>query len=94
MPVKEFVFSKTDLVQGLAAAGFEPVTLCSCRYHWLESGRWMARTLSSETCKETLEALVGVIGASGTLFVPAFTLSFDRSESSTQSILLTGGGLG
>ena len=80
MPVKEFIFSKTDLVQSLAAAGLRAGDVVFVQISLARIGQMDGANSVSETCKETLAALVEVIGASGTLFVPAFTLSFDRNE--------------
>lgn len=80
MPVKESVFSKTDLVQGLAASGLRAGDVVFVQISLPRIGQSDGANSLAETCKETLEALLGVIGSDGTLFVPAFTLSFERRE--------------
>ncbi|MGA2730221.1 MAG: DUF4910 domain-containing protein [Terracidiphilus sp.] len=80
MPVKEFVFRKTDLVQGLAASGLRAGDVVFVQISLPRIGQSDGENSIAETCRETLEALLEVIGPGGTLFVPAFTLSYERRE--------------
>jgi aminopeptidase-like protein/aminoglycoside N3'-acetyltransferase len=80
MPVKEFVFTKTDLVQGLAAAGVRAGDVLFVQISLPRIGQMEGANSVAESCQETLAALLKVIGPDGTLFVPAFTLSFERRE--------------
>ena len=94
MPVKEFAFRKTDLVQGLAASGLRAGDGRLVQTSLTRIGQSDGENSIAETCKETLEALLEVVGPGGTLFVPAFTLSSSDARSSTQSILLPWRGTG
>ncbi len=80
MPVKDFIFSKTDLVQGLAASGLRAGDVLFVQISLPRIGQMDGVNSVVETCKEALAALLEVIGPDGTLFVPAFTLSFERHE--------------
>jgi len=80
MPVKEFAFSKTDLVQGLAACGLRAGEVVFVEMGLARSGQVDGTGSMVESCEETLAALLEVIGPSGTLFVPTFTRSFERFD--------------
>ena len=80
MPVKEFVFNKADLVQGLAASGLRAGDVLFVQMSSPQIGQIDGANSEAETCKQTLDALLEVIGPGGTIFVPAFTLSFERRE--------------
>jgi aminopeptidase-like protein/aminoglycoside N3'-acetyltransferase len=80
MSVKESVFSKTDLVQALSASGLHAGDDVFVQISLPRIGQSDGADSMAETCKETLAALLEVIGPGGTLFVPAFTLSFERRE--------------
>ena len=80
MPVKDFIFSKTDLVQGLAASGLRAGDVLFVQISLPRIGQMDGVNSVVETCKEALAALLEVIGPDGALFVPAFTLSFERHE--------------
>ncbi len=80
MPVRESVFSKSDFVLGLAAAG-----LCTGDTVFLQlsaAGLGQMENAASilEASEQMLSAVLEVIGEEGTLLVPAYTLSFARSE--------------
>ncbi|MGC1421011.1 MAG: DUF4910 domain-containing protein [Terracidiphilus sp.] len=80
MPVKEFVFRKSDLVQGLTASGLRAGDVLFVQISLPRIGPMDNANSTAETCQETLAALLEVIGPGGTLLVPAFTLSFERRE--------------
>ena len=80
MPVKESVFSKTDLVQRLTASGLRTGDVLLVQISLARIWNMDGATSVAETCRATLAALLEVIGSGGTLFVPAFTLSFERRE--------------
>ena len=80
MPVKESLFSKTDLVQGLVASGLRAGDVLFVQISLARIGQMDGAKSMGETCRETLAALLEVIGSGGTIFVPAFTLSFERRE--------------
>lgn len=80
MPVKEFVFSKTDVKQALAAAGVRAGDVLFVQLSLPQIGQINGTSSMTDACKEMLAALLEVIGPGGTLFVPAFTLSFERHE--------------
>ena len=80
MPVKESVFSRTDLIEGLATAGLRAGDVVFVQISLPRIGQMDGTNSMAETCKETLAALLEAIGSGGTLFVPAFTRSFEQSE--------------
>ncbi len=80
MPVKEFVFSKDSLEQSLAASGLRGGDVLFAQVSLPLLGQMDGANSATETSKQTLAALLEVIGSAGTLVVPAFTLSFERGE--------------
>jgi len=80
MPVKESIFSKTNFEQGLAASGLRAGDVVFVQASLPRIGQMDGANSATEACKELLAALLEMIGASGTLFVPAFTLSFERRD--------------
>jgi aminopeptidase-like protein/aminoglycoside N3'-acetyltransferase len=80
MPVKESVFSKTDLEQGLTASGVRAGDTLFAQLSLPQIGQMEGPNSTVAMCEDTLAAVLEVIGPGGTLFVPAFTLSFERGE--------------
>lgn len=80
MPVKEATFNKSDLIQSLTAAGLRAGDVLFVQLSLPQIGQMDGANSMVEACKQTLACLLEVIGSSGTLFVPAFTLSFERGE--------------
>ena len=78
--MKEFVFRKSDLVQGLTASGLRAGDVLFVQISLPRIGPMDGANSTVEVCKETLATLLEVIGPGGTLFVPAFTFSFERRE--------------
>jgi aminopeptidase-like protein/aminoglycoside N3'-acetyltransferase len=92
MSVKELAFSKTEFVQGLAAAGVRAGDVLFVEMSLPRIGQVKDTSSMGETCRETLAALLEVIGPEGTLFVPAFTFSFEMRKEfdPVKSPVLTG----
>src|SRR5215469_2978003 len=80
MPVKESVFSKSDLSNGLAASGLRRGDIVLVQLSLANLGEMDCAASTLEASEQILSTLLDLIGRDGTLLVPTFTLSFDRYE--------------
>ena len=80
MQLRESVFNIADLIQGLATAGLHAGDTVFVQLSLPLFGQSDGEALGHDASRRILAALLEIIGAEGTLLVPAFTLSFERRE--------------
>ena len=80
MPTKECIFSKSDLVDGLAASGLRSGDTVFVQLSLVNLGQMGGMGTTLEASEQILSALFELIGSKGTLLAPAFTLSHVRRE--------------
>jgi aminopeptidase-like protein/aminoglycoside N3'-acetyltransferase len=79
MPVNESPFNVDDLVQGLATSGLSTDDIVFVQLSLAAFDRIDSNAVD-EVCRRIFSALIEIVGSGGTLLVPAFTFSFERSE--------------
>ena len=78
MPVKESNTKVAKLLEALEASSLRRGDIVFVQLTW-PTGQTDA-SFPQEVSQQILSALLEIVGPAGTLFVPAFTLSFERRE--------------
>ena len=87
MPVKDSTFNVSELIQNLAASGLGAGDTVFVQLSLSAFGLAAGTSSNEEVSRRLLLGILDLIGTSGTLLVPAFTLSFERGEEFDEAVV-------